>query len=149
LAELFPKYFANGSAWCDVKRKAKADGKASGSRQGQNRERRIRKQVRDLMAGGANEDLIADELGLGKTTLRRQYIRPLTQGRQARRQRRKAEQLSNKEALLYRACMVGFDDPKWTRPDGRCRLHGDMTREEAEADFALRLARMRGEEKGG
>jgi hypothetical protein len=134
-----------GSAWCDVKRKAKANGKASGSRRGQKPlKQRIHDRVRSLMAGGASEDLVADELGLDKNQLRRKYIRPLAQGREARRQQIKAERdlQTKKEMELYLACMAGFDS-KWTRPDGTNRLHLNKTREECEADFVRLRASLR------
>jgi hypothetical protein len=93
------------------------------------------------------EDEIAAHLRMGRSKLRARHILDVKAGREIRRHRQMAaadEELTRKEAQLYRACMAGFDNPKWLTPDGRCRLHHNKTREEAEADFAERLARLRG-----
>jgi hypothetical protein len=107
----------------------------------------IDEMVRALALAGKSEDEIGAHLGMGRSRLRGRHILDMKAGRALREKRKaaaSAAELTNEEMRLYRACMAGFDDPTWTRPDGRCRLHRDMTRAEAEAEFRQKLARLRG-----
>jgi hypothetical protein len=99
------------------------------------------------MRDGANEDLVADELGLGKTTLRRQYIRPLSEGREARRQQRAgADGLTREEQHVADLILKSFSDGDWLFR-GRCLLwrgtDGDFAKTPEDA-YARWLADGRG-----